>query len=197
MREPVASPTKRARPAPPPVIDVDADEEAEESPDTSLEGWQPDEPDPAYARRPRRVRGVRPLIERREVVVRNVQRVRLAIMGNVITPAPDAFAKERPKTRGDCIDAPRPCPWISCRYHLGVDPTPTGGIRVAFPDRPFGVGPESCALDVADRGGATLEEIGDVMGITRERTRQLEEIAVARLRSRSDDLGSDGVELDP
>ena len=33
---------------------------------------------------------------------------------------------------------------------------------------------ESCVLDVADRGGATLEEIGDAMGITRERVRQLE-----------------------
>ena len=24
----------------------------------------------------------------------------------------------RPITRADCIDGPRPCPWVSCRHHL-------------------------------------------------------------------------------
>jgi hypothetical protein len=24
----------------------------------------------------------------------------------------------RPRTRGDCADGPRPCPFIGCRYHL-------------------------------------------------------------------------------
>jgi len=42
--------------------------------------------------------------------------------------------------------------------------------------------PETCALDVADRGGATLGEVGSVLGVTRERVRQLEERALRRLR---------------
>lgn len=25
---------------------------------------------------------------------------------------------QRPRTRADCVDAPRPCPWASCRHHL-------------------------------------------------------------------------------
>lgn len=43
---------------------------------------------------------------------------------------------------------------------------------------------ESCVLDVADRGGATLEEIGDMLGLTRERVRQVEEEALERFTKR-------------
>lgn len=43
---------------------------------------------------------------------------------------------------------------------------------------------QSCALDVADRGGATLEEIGDMLGLTRERVRQVEEEAMERFTKR-------------
>lgn len=32
----------------------------------------------------------------------------------------------------------------------------------------------SCVLDVADRGGATLEEVADIIGVSRERIRQIE-----------------------
>jgi DNA-directed RNA polymerase sigma subunit (sigma70/sigma32) len=48
---------------------------------------------------------------------------------------------------------------------------------------------ESCSLDVADRGGISLEKLGQFMGVTMERGRQLETeaaesafIAVARLK---------------
>jgi DNA-directed RNA polymerase sigma subunit (sigma70/sigma32) len=34
--------------------------------------------------------------------------------------------------------------------------------------------PYSCVLDVADRGGCTLEEVGIYTGLTRERVRQIE-----------------------
>ncbi len=34
--------------------------------------------------------------------------------------------------------------------------------------------PETCCLDVADRGAARLDEVGVVLGITRERVRQIE-----------------------
>ncbi len=27
----------------------------------------------------------------------------------------------RPRTRGDCADGPRPCPWYRCRHHLGLE----------------------------------------------------------------------------
>ena len=40
---------------------------------------------------------------------------------------------------------------------------------------------ETCALDVADRGGTTLEEVGAIMNLTRERIRQVEVKGLAKL----------------
>jgi hypothetical protein len=44
---------------------------------------------------------------------------------------------------------------------------------------------ESCALDVIDRecGPVTLQSVGDVMSLTRERVRQIEAVAMAKLES--------------
>lgn len=86
---------------------------------------------------------------------------------------------ERPVTRGDCLaggmNAARPCPWASCKYHLAVDVHETrGSVKLNFPDRELDELLDTCALDVADRGGITLEEVGDRMNLTRERVRQYE-----------------------
>jgi DNA-directed RNA polymerase sigma subunit (sigma70/sigma32) len=37
-------------------------------------------------------------------------------------------------------------------------------------------------LDVADRGGVTLEEIGEILNLTRERIRQVESRGLEQLR---------------
>jgi DNA-directed RNA polymerase sigma subunit (sigma70/sigma32) len=42
---------------------------------------------------------------------------------------------------------------------------------------------ETCALDVADRGGITLEEVGEIMNLTRERVRQVETAGLAKLQA--------------
>jgi hypothetical protein len=90
---------------------------------------------------------------------------------------------ERPKTRGACIDGPRPCPFVSCIHHLFLDINPqTGSIKLNFPDLEVWEMKESCALDVADRGGSTLEEVGAIMNLTRERIRQLEARGLQRLQ---------------
>jgi DNA-directed RNA polymerase sigma subunit (sigma70/sigma32) len=41
--------------------------------------------------------------------------------------------------------------------------------------------PETCALDAADRGGMTLEEVGAILNLTRERIRQIQRLALAKL----------------
>lgn len=90
---------------------------------------------------------------------------------------------ERPRTRADCIDGPRPCPWVSCRHHLYLDVSPaTRAVKLNFPDIEPGELPErgSCALDVADDGGCTLELTGELMNLTRERARQIEEKVLRR-----------------
>ena len=81
----------------------------------------------------------------------------------------------RPKYRSECVDGPRPCPWVSCKYHLYMDINPeTGSVKINFPDLEVWEMEETCALDIADRGGITLEEIGAYLNLTRERIRQVE-----------------------
>jgi len=94
----------------------------------------------------------------------------------------DLMAYERPRTRGDCIQGIRPCPFVSCRYHLYLDVRDNGTIVINFPNIDVTEMKETCALDVADRGGATLEDIGALLNLTRERIRQLEAAGVRLLR---------------
>jgi Sigma-70, region 4 len=44
---------------------------------------------------------------------------------------------------------------------------------------------ETCSLDVADRGGETLEAVGAYLNITRERVRQLENLIFEETRHTS------------
>ncbi len=90
----------------------------------------------------------------------------------------------RPKTRAECADMERPCPFVSCKYHLYIDTHPIrGSIKINFPDREVWEMTETCALDIADRGGITLEEVGEIMNLTRERVRQVETAGLAKLRA--------------
>ena len=94
----------------------------------------------------------------------------------------------RPKSRDDCRVADRPCPFISCKYHLFLDVNPhTGSIKLNFPDLEVWELSETCSLDVADRGGITLEEVGELLNLTRERIRQVESAGLEKLR-----VGYDG-----
>lgn len=82
---------------------------------------------------------------------------------------------ERPKTRGDCLEGERPCPFVSCKWHLYLDVNPVrNSITINFPTIEVDELAETCALDVADRGGAHLEQIADLINVTRERIRQIE-----------------------
>lgn len=40
----------------------------------------------------------------------------------------------------------------------------------------------SCALDVADLEGLTLREVGEILGCTRERVRQIQDEAVTKIK---------------
>src|SRR6202048_416128 len=94
----------------------------------------------------------------------------------------------RPRKRGDCVNGPRPCAYVSCKYNLYVDVNPrTGSVKMNFPDKELWELAETCALDVADRQGITLEEVGVIMNLTRERVRQLEMRGLTKLRVIADD----------
>ncbi len=93
---------------------------------------------------------------------------------------------ERPKNRSECRSGPRPCLFVSCKHHLYLDVNPeTGSIKLNFPELEPWELEETCALDVAERGGITLEEVGDILNLTRERIRQLEVTALQKLRHES------------
>lgn len=78
----------------------------------------------------------------------------------------DLDEAQRPRVRADCLEGgqneARPCRWKDCYYYLKHEKA-------------------SCVLDIADEGGITLEEVSEVMGVTRERIRQIETLALKKL----------------
>ncbi len=90
---------------------------------------------------------------------------------------------ERPKKRSECVDSPRPCPFAGCRFHLYLEVNPhTGSSQFTFPELEIEQLDETCSLDVAERDGATLERVGHVLNLTRERIRQIEVRGLVKLR---------------
>lgn len=79
-------------------------------------------------------------------------------------------------TRGQCPEE-RPCPY-QCRYRLDSKAW-------------------QCALDAADEGGLTLEEVGAAFSVTRERIRQIEAVALGKLAKRGAAVGLDSSTLGP
>jgi hypothetical protein len=130
-------------------------------------------------RRSRRKRDVRA----RTISVKRMTKRELEI-GRLLYPETGYY---KPRTRAECVDGPRPCPYVSCKHHLYIDVSPrTGAIKLNFPDIEVWDMGESCALDVADRGGTTLEDVGAIMNLTRERIRQVEVKALAKLEALRD-----------
>jgi hypothetical protein len=93
--------------------------------------------------------------------------------------------------RAVCTSGPRPCQWEQCRHRLNpkqatdwVDPAPR------------------CALDVADRVAMgdeppTLRHIGEWLGVTRERIRQIERQAMRAFVEAARDCGLPWKQLKP
>jgi hypothetical protein len=132
-------------------------------------------------RRSRRKRDVRA----RTISVKRMTKRELEL-GRMLYPEVDV---ERPETRADCATGERPCPFVSCKHHLFLDVSAkTGAIKLNFPDLEVWEMTETCALDVADRGGTTLEEVGAIMNLTRERIRQVEVKGLAKLEALGDML---------
>ncbi len=131
-------------------------------------------------RRSRRKRDVRA----RTISVKRMTKRELEL-GRMLYP--DVEDILRPKMREDCGQGERPCPFVSCKHHLYLDVSArTGAIKLNFPDLEVWEMTETCALDVADRGGTTLEEVGAIMNLTRERIRQVEVKGLAKLEALKD-----------
>ena len=165
--------------------DMDDEIEMEEGETLSTEGAlaiAADPQGPPVTREQRRSRRKRP-VRARTISVKRMTKRELEL-GRMLFPESEY---EKPKTRAECAEGSRPCPFVSCKYHLFLDVQPrTGAIKLNFPDLEVEEMNESCALDIADRGGTTLEEVGAIMNLTRERIRQLEVRAMAKVEALSE-----------
>jgi hypothetical protein len=139
--------------------------------------------EPQVTREQRRSRRKRP-IRAKTISIKRMTKRELEL-GRLLFP--DVEDNGKPRTRAECSDLPRPCPYVSCQHHLYLDVSArTGAIKLNFPDLEVWEMTETCALDVADRGGTTLEEVGAIMNLTRERIRQVEVKGLARLAALRD-----------
>jgi hypothetical protein len=91
--------------------------------------------------------------------------------------------QQAPKTRAECIEGHRPCPFTTCRHHM---------IRAISADRILKMTLDevnemtsTCVLDVtaANPDGLTLEAIGSHLGVTKETVRNIELRALNILRA--------------
>lgn len=57
-----------------------------------------------------------------------------------------------------------------------------GGLKLNFPDREPDEIVASCVLDVAEDGPRTLDQVASLMGMSRERARQIEEKAITQIQ---------------
>ena len=128
----------------------------------------------------RRNRRTRP--RSKTIAMKRMTRAELQLGALMYPPVEDV---ERPRTRAECKNEARPCPWVACKHHLYLDINPdTGSIKINFPDLEPWELRDTCALDVAVRGGSTLDEVGEVTNLTRERIRQFEVRGLMKLKGR-------------
>jgi hypothetical protein len=92
-------------------------------------------------------------------------------------------------TRGACRKLAGPCPHTVCRFNLTSERRDNRGAKPTQLHLP--VVRETCALEAADQGGMTLEEIASRLSLTRERVRQIELGALKKLWAK---LGADEIQ---
>jgi DNA-binding transcriptional regulator YdaS (Cro superfamily) len=126
----------------------------------------------------------------------------------------DPYAGAKPRAWGECLrrglgTAAAPCPYASCAHSLlayvvapgrvdgGVDLLPAGRWLAAGDDAGEAAELPTCALRVAEEGGVTLEYAGGVLGVTRERVRQIEVTALERCETRASPRLRSYLERDP
>jgi hypothetical protein len=168
--------------------DLDAEDTADAGDDAGDESADGEAPEISRKVRRRR-RRTRP--RSKTIAMKRLTREELRV-GALMYPPVDI---PRPNTRAECREEMRPCPWVACKHHLYLDINPeTGSIKINFPDLEPWELQHTCALDVAERGGITLEEVGEIMNLTRERIRQVEVRGLLKLKMGSpspDELGSE------
>lgn len=97
---------------------------------------------------------------------------------------PEVQAEDGPLRFWSEVDG---CPWYGCRHHLGITVNDATGSIELLEGVDDGRG--SCSLELAAQGARTLEEVGELDGVTRERVRQMEVLGVERWRRHALEAG--------
>ncbi len=161
------------------AIEADADDgDGDETSDDGDHAGEAAGDVPEVSRKVRR-RRTRTRPRSKTIAMKRLTREELRL-GAIMFPPVDV---PRPQTRAECREEARPCPWVACKFHLYLDVNPeTGSIKINFPElEPWDM-QDTCSLDVAERGGITLEEVGEIMNLTRERIRQVEVRGLLKLK---------------
>lgn len=160
-------------------VDETSDVDVHPPSEPAAQEAEPEVRDPRWSRAMARQRGIP---SKKTLAVRRITQVELAAGRAELAILGADQPYERPRTRGDCSSVPRPCPFVACKYSLYLDVSETGSIVLNFPHLEPGEMPadRSCALDLAERGGMTLEDIAIATNLTRERIRQVELRALIR-----------------
>jgi hypothetical protein len=155
----------------------DLGDPGEETPPAEPDGWDAVVEDPPVAAGP--IRSDPPLVQIRATKQRAISeymtRAEWAV-GALLYPE----KVQRPQTRAECENGIRPCPFVSCKYHLAFDIKPCGSLLDIWPAVEVWELKHTCALDEAKQEH-TLEQIADLLNLTRERVRQIERRALAKL----------------
>ena len=163
-----------------PTTAIEDEQVANDVAEASADADQDNEPPKISRKVRRRRRRSRP--RSKTIAMKRLTREELRV-GRLLYPPVDI---PRPTSRAACAQESRPCPWVACKHHLYLDVNPeTGSIKINFPDLEPWELEQTCSLDVADRGGITLEEVGEIMNLTRERIRQVEVRGLLKLKMAS------------
>lgn len=103
------------------------------------------------------------------------------------------YPENKPILRGNCYDMPRPCPFIHCKHHTATEVVRNGQLKfsrlaISLQDlHPLSNHwlvrmPETCTLDRAEQGRATLDEIGLIFGFSHQRADAITKKALRKLR---------------
>jgi len=113
-----------------------------------------------------------------------------------VSPGRAIDGTRRPSTRGSC-PLSRPCPWLSCRYHLGVeywrDSVRGERLKLLRPEVERGdlsTCPSTCALDLVDAGPMGLPAIARLYGTSKNAVHRILHVALEKVNARAPEVGA-------
>lgn len=122
------------------------------------------------------------------ITLKDLRKGKLRIVDG--TTGDESTAKNLHEDSRLCEGHQGPCPLVTCRHNIFLDVKGSGGLQMNFPYQTvedLAPDQDTCVLAIArkTRKGLTLEEVGELLNVTRERIRQIEVKAIKKLMKSS------------